>query len=405
MDISDLVTDEYARFDPDTSVSKLVGTFDESAIRGVLVVDDTVKGIVTRRQLATSHRQPNQKLSSVTQSVPRVTKNEDVREVARLMVHSDSHILPVFDDETLLGVVTAERILEAVCEYLDAINVSDIYSADLVSVEPHSTFGEVLNLFRERRIAHLPVVDTDRPVGILSLYDVTGTVIRAMHQSQGGDAGGVDAFGADISDSAANTRRGGFGAREGEAARMLEIPVRDLMVEPVETIESSETVRTAVERMLEMNAASLVVMDNGHVDGIVTSTDVLDALTWEATGQRGVQVYGIDLLDDMSHEEVVAMIDRFDDRDHGMRIHDAKIHLHEHDETMRGTRLVLARVRVFTDKGIIMAEGEGFGASQALNEARDALERQVRDRKTHGRTKKKPDEEFWEKRFGWWLEA
>jgi len=98
------------------------------------------------------------------------------------------------------------------------------------------------------------------------------------------------------------------------------------------------------------------------------------------------------------------MVEKFDDRDHGMTILDAKVHLHEHDETRRGRPLLLARVRLHTDRGLYIASGEGYGASHAINEARDVLERQIRDKKTHGRTKKPPDEEFWEKRFGWLLE-
>jgi hypothetical protein len=66
--------------------------------------------------------------------------------------------------------------------------------------------------------------------------------------------------------------------------------------------------------------------------------------------------------------------------------------------------LLLARIRLYTDAGLYMASGEGFGATHALNEARDVLERRIRDRKTHGRSKKPPSEEYWEKRFGWLLE-
>ena len=84
---------------------------------------------------------------------------------------------------------------------------------------------------------------------------------------------------------------------------------------------------------------------------------------------------------------------------------DARIHLHEHEERLRGTPLLLARIRLHTDSGLYVASGEGYGASHALNEARDVLERQIRDRKTRGRSKKPPDEAFWERRFGWLLEG
>jgi CBS domain-containing protein len=373
-------------------------------VRGVVVRGDAFEGVVTRRQLATSRHPPEQKLGSIVWHVPRLAPDEDVRHVAQLMIDSDSQLLPVFEGRELVGVVTVDDVLDAVRPFLDAATVGQACSRDLVTVAPESTFGEALHRFRDHRITHLPVVEDDTSVGILSLYDVLDVTTRSASQSAGGDASGTDAFGGDISKSAGRARRGGFGAREGELTRLLDLPVRDVMTSPVRTIESDETLERAVEAMFAVGGSSLVVTEEGRPVGIVTKTDVLDALTWEAGGNRAVQVYGTDLLDDVDYDEIVSMIETFDDRDHGMRVLDAKIHLHEHDEKRRGTPLLLARVRLHTDRGLYMASGEGYGAKHALNEARDALERQIRDRKTHGKSKKHPDEEYWEARFGWLLD-
>jgi CBS domain-containing protein len=405
MDVTDIVSDDYVELSPETRVSKLASAFEDPAVRGVVVHGDEFEGVVTRRQLATSHRQPNEKLGSLIWHVPRLAPDEDVRKVARLMIDSDSHLLPVFEGSELIGVVTADGILEAVKPFLDAATVAEAASTDLVSIDPDSTLGKALHVFRDQRITHLPVVENDSAIGILSLYDVTGFTVRATERSQSGDAGGVDSFGGDVSDSAGRARRGGYGAREGELARLLDLPVRDVMVSPVRAIHPAASLEAVVDEMFEIDASSLVVTDDGSPHGIVTKTDVLDALTWEAGGNRAVQVYGIDLVDDVSYDDIVAMIEKFDDRDHGMNVLDARIHLHEHDEKRRGTPLLLARIRLHTDRGLYIASGEGYGASHALNEARDVLERRIRDEKTHGRTKKPPGEEFWEKRFGWLLEG
>ncbi|MDG5761982.1 CBS domain-containing protein [Natronococcus sp. A-GB1] len=404
MNIEDIISTEFVEHTPDTTVSKLVGTFTDTDVEGVVVRGDEFEGIVTRRQLSTSHRQPHEKLGPLVWHVPRLDPTEDIRKVAQLMIDSDSRLLPVFDGDELAGVVTADDVLEKVTPYLDAATVAEAYSADLVALDPDSTLGKALNQFRKHRITHLPVVDANSAVGILSLYDVTTMTVRAEVQSQGGDGGGVDPFGGEISSSMARSRRGGYGSREGESDRMLDLPVRDVMTTPVRTISPEETLDVAVEEMFEINASSLVVTRNGSPHGIVTKTDVLDSLTWEAEGNRGVQVYGTSLIDDVTYDEIVAMVEKFDDRDHGMNVLDAKIHLQEHNEKRRGTPLLLARVRLYTDNGQFVASGEGYGAKHALNEARDVLERQIRDQKTYGRTKKPPGEEFWEKRFGWLLE-
>jgi CBS domain-containing protein len=367
-----------------------------------VVYGDEFEGVVTRRQLATSHHPPDEKLSSLVWHVPRLAPDEDVRDVARLMIDADSHLLPVFEGRTLRGVVTAGEVLRAVEPYLDAATVGQACTRDLVTVAPDSTFGDALHRFREHHITHLPVVDDDEAIGILSLYDVMGITTRRATQPTGGEAAGTDSFGGDL--ASGRSRGGGFGAREGERTRILDLPVRDVMTEPVRTVAPEATLAAAVDEMFAVGGSSLVVTDNGSPFGIVTKTDVLDALTWEAEGNRAVQIYGTDLLGDVSYDEVVAMVESFDDRDAGMTLIDAKIHLHEHDEMLRGTPLVLARVRLHTDRGLYVASGEGYGAKFALNEARDTIERQIRDRKTYGRSKKHPDEAYWEKRFGWILE-
>lgn len=405
MDITDIVSTEYVEFSPDTPVSKLAGAFDDQSVAGVIVSGEEFEGVVTRKQIASSHHQPNEKLGSVVWNVPQLTPDEDIRKVAQLMIDGGSQLLPVFEDEQLLGVVTADDVLGKVKPFLDAATVNQAYSSDLVTVEPQTSVSEALNVFRDNKITHIPVVEDGTAVGILSLYDMMGLTVRDTDRSQGGDVGNAPTEEGESTVSGGRTRRGGFGARDGEMARIMDLPVRDVMVSPVRTVSPDQTLQSVVEEMFEIDGSSLVVTQDGELTGIITKTDVLDSLTWEADGNRAVQVYGSDLIDDVEYDDIVAMIEKFDDRDHGMNVLDAKIHLHKHDETLRGRPLLLARIRLHTDQGLYLASGEGYGASHALNETRDVLERQIRDRKTYGRSKKPPSEEFWEKRFGWMLEG
>ncbi|MDG5776912.1 CBS domain-containing protein [Haloarculaceae archaeon H-GB2-1] len=392
MDIQNLVSKDYVSVSADTPVSKLVGEFEDPEVKGIVVDDaDGFAGVVTRRQLAASHQKPNEKARSLVWHVPTVSPRTDVREAARLMVDGDTRLLPVYEGKQMVGVVTGSDILDAVQPFLDAATVGEVASTDLVTVDPTTTFGEALHHLRENRITHLPVVDADEAVGILSLYDVVDYTARTVTKSQGGNGQARD--------------HGGFGGREGERARLLDLPVRDMMVSPVRTIRPSQGLDEAVEEMAAVGGSSLVVVDDdGSATGIVTTTDILDALTWEAEGNRAVQVSGVDHLDDASYSDVVAMVEDLERVAGKLNVFDAKVHLHQHDEKLRGTRLVMANMRLYTDKGTFLASGEGYGAKAALNEAKDIMERRIRDDNTYGRSKKHPDEEYWEKRFGWWLE-
>lgn len=403
MNVSDLVTTDYAEVSADERVARVVSAFEDSSCRGVVVTDDgRFDGVITRRRLIFSHREPDQKAASVTWPAPRVGPREDVREAAQLMLGGDVRLLPVFDDQQLVGVVTADALLEHVQEYLEAATVGDAVTSDVVTVERGTTLGDALHRFREHNDGHLPVVDGESPVGMLSLVDILNLVVREGATQQGGDLEGFGDHGGEGSSTDFRSY-GGRDAREGESERLRDLPIRDVMASPVRTARRSDTLETAVDEMFDADASSLVVVDDGDIDGIVTKTDVLDTLTWETTGHRAVQVYGTEYIRDADYDDIVDLVDELDGMDSDLDLQDARVHISKHQERRRGTPLLYVRVRLSTDRGLITASAEGYGASHALNEVEDVLKRRVRDEKTAGHSKKHPDEEFWQNRFDWTL--
>lgn len=404
MDVSSLVSAEYSEVSSDTPVSKVVAAFDDPDCRGVVVANsDGFEGVVTRRHLARSHQSPEEKAESVAWPVPRIDPHENVREAAQLMLDGDVRLLPVFEEQQLTGVVTADTLLKHVQEYLEAATVADAYSPDLVTLQPEATLGEALPKFREHKITHVPVIEEGSPRGMLSLYDIVDLTTRKVETSQdGSNSGATGNGGTGTSDEYGS--HGGHGARDGELERMLDLPVVDMMTSPVRTVEREETLEQAVDQMFEAGASSLVVTDQeGNPSGILTKSDVLDSLTWTAEGNRAIQINGAEYLDDVEYSDIVDMINELERMDGNLDLQDAKVHVNKHQERRRGTPLLFIRVRLSTDRGLITASEEGFGASHALGEVREVLKRRIRDEKTYGKSKKPPDEDFWEKRFGWML--
>ena len=400
MDISDILSTEFTEFDIGTPLSKVAGAFENQELEAVVVIDgDEYRGVVSRRQLASSSNQPSAKVGSQVQHVPTVDRTEDVREVARLMIGSDAKTLPVLNNNRIVGVVTGDAVLEAVRLFLDAATVDDVYTTELISASPETTIGKALNLLREAGIAHLPVVDEDSLVGMLSLYDVIDFTTRDGTKSQGGSSSDFGSRGGGGQSS------GGFGAREGDSDRMLDLPIRNLMSDAVATVERSAPLDDVVETMFEREISSLVVTadDTDEPVGIITKTDVIEALTWEREDRNAVQVFGLDLLEGMTYDDVSALIEDMASKYGEMSVIQASIELQEHKEQTRGVPLVLARIRLVTDRGYFSADGEGYGASHALRLAANAVERQLLKGKTYGQSKKHPDTDEQEQLYGWWL--
>lgn len=386
MNISDIISTSFTEFDAGARLSKVAGTFEDQTLDAVVVTDgDEYRGVVARRELAASSNQASATVGSRVQHVPTVDRDEDVREVARLMIGSDAKTLPVLEDGRAAGVVTADAVLEAVREFLDAVSVEDAYTTELLSATPETTIGEALNTFREAGIAHLPILADGDLDGMLSLYDVIEFTTRGGDRSQGGD-------------------RGGSGAREGESDRMLDLPVRNLMTDSVATVRLDAPLDDVVETMFEREISSLVVTgEDGDPVGIVTKTDVVTALTWEQDDKNEVQIFGQELLDGMSYDDVAALIESATGKYGDMTVIKTSVELQEHKEQSRGVPLILARIRLTTDRGYFTAEGEGYGASQALRLAANTVEGQLLKGKTYGQSKKHPSEETQEQLYGWWL--
>jgi CBS domain-containing protein len=396
MDIRDIVSTEFETVDSDTSVSELLGAFEDESLRAVVVTNDgEYRGLVTRRQLSSGHRVPDEKARNLVWHVAKVEPSTNVREVARLMVGGNVQLLPVFENGDLRGVVTADAVLEKVAPFLNVLAVEDVHTHDLVTAHPETTLGEVVHLLREHKITHLPVVEEGQAVGVASLFDVVNFSGREIRKEQGGSPPRFDSVG--------GRSRGGFGERRGDLDRMLDLPVRNVMSEPVLTTSPDAGLDEAVETMLDEGVSSLVVTTGGESVGIVTKTDALDVLTVTDEDHLDVQIIGIDLMDDISREEVADMIERLAGKYRQLSVLEADVYLHEHKETFRGTPLILARIRLFTDKGHFVGTGEGYGAAHALRLASNILERQVLEGKEYARSKKHPPAEEKEKLLGWWL--
>jgi len=402
MDISDIVTTEYRTVDVDDTVSRLDGIFEDPAVRAVIAMDgEEYEGVVTQRQLATGHVVPDAKVRQYVWYVARVEPTSDVRSVAGRMVGSQSRVLPVFDDDELVGVVTAEDLLKEVTPFLHVLSVRDVATQDLATVEPTDSIGKALNVFRRDGISHLPVVSGTSLAGVVSLHDALNFAVRDMERSSGGEPGSF----IDDASGGGKGATGGFGERSGDIDRMLDLPVENVMTDVPETTSGDASLDDAVAKMLERNISSLVVTDGGEPTGIVTWTDVLEVLTLTGEERLPVQIVNIDLLDDISRQGVTTMIEDVAAKYGQMRVLEANVYLHEHDETLRGVPLIMGRIRLFTDRGHFVGTGEGYGAAHALRLAANVLEREILQGKDYGRSKKHLEPDVRSKLYSWWLDS
>jgi CBS domain-containing protein len=81
----------------------------------------------------------------------------------------------VTEDDKVVGIMTERDYLRKVAIHgrtSHDTQVRDIMSSPLVYVTPETTIEESMAIMTDRRIRHLPVVENDEVVGIVSIGDV-----------------------------------------------------------------------------------------------------------------------------------------------------------------------------------------------------------------------------------------
>ena len=97
------------------------------------------------------------------------------REAAERMREADVGAMLVVDGEELTGLVTdRDIVVRAVAEGKDPdeVSVGDICSSSVVSVSAGDSVEDAIKTMREHDIRRVPVLDDEKPVGIVSLGDL-----------------------------------------------------------------------------------------------------------------------------------------------------------------------------------------------------------------------------------------
>jgi CBS domain-containing protein len=115
-----------------------------------------------------------------------VGPDESVFQAIRLMAAKDVGALVVIAGETLVGIVSerdyARKIVLQGKSSRDTL-VRDIMTSPTLSVTPNHTVDDCMRIVTTNRIRHLPVVEGEKVVGMVSIGDLVQRVISAQGET------------------------------------------------------------------------------------------------------------------------------------------------------------------------------------------------------------------------------
>ena len=114
-----------------------------------------------------------------------VAREAPVLEAIRVMAEHHLGAVLVMDGEQLLGIASERDYARKVI--LQGRSSSDtpvavIMTSPVVCVGPHDTIAECMSIMTEKHIRHLPVIEGERVVGVVSIGDLVKELIEEQKQ-------------------------------------------------------------------------------------------------------------------------------------------------------------------------------------------------------------------------------
>jgi len=112
-----------------------------------------------------------------------VTPDATVFEAIKLMAHKNVGALLVLSEGKLVGIISERDYTRKVAikgRTSKEMQVREIISVDVISVTPGVSIEDCMKLMTENRIRHLPVVDGETVVGVISIGDLVNWIISTQ---------------------------------------------------------------------------------------------------------------------------------------------------------------------------------------------------------------------------------
>lgn len=349
--VREIIETDIARIDADNTLASAMGALTQEG--SVLVFDkESFIGSLTTRKIVRTRLNPSEtKVRGLITKPPRVDPDTELLEAARLMVESDLLMLPVEENEKVIGVVRAADVLVSFAQSHDLDLVAkDIMSQPVITIEHDALLSTAANMIYRKDISRLPVTDGEDMVGLVTMSNIIGNMLN--HNK-------ADIFMLEEQQVLQNTQ------------------VRNAMDRSFATEHPDSPVTALAERMSE-DIRTIIITETGEPLGIITQRDLLEAFLASQSEQETLSIT-VALKDDSIsadrvREELLGFSEKFSEQ---LGIGTMNATVEKHKETHKGLPRMTAKLRILTDRVGVSAIGEGWGEAHAIRDALKKAETQM----------------------------
>ena len=258
MKVKEIMATEVISVDKDVNLKQVLNLMKKYNITKIPVLEEKkLVGIITdnliayklgsrrKREVTAAHLHAS---SVIEKEFEIITPETDVKLLLQKVGEPGPTMLPVVENEKLIGVLTKADILPLV---KSTKQVQTIMQKTVFSVSSTDRVIHARRIMIDNDVARLPVVDQGELAGMISDREIAfafATLKRSFSLGR-------------------------------QKHQLDELLVRDVMKTPVVWILSTMTVADAAKVMLKMNVGALPILKDEELVGIISRTDVLRTLS------------------------------------------------------------------------------------------------------------------------------
>ena len=275
LEVGDIMSKDVVSISSDQSLASAAQTMADNNISCLVVLkNDNVAGILTETDLlkkATAKKKDFDRIKvSEVMSRPAVSISPDssVPEASRIAIEKVIKRLPVIKDNQLVGIVTQTDLIRALTSHGIWWDVKDIMTSDVAEIQGSTTVAEATEIMSSCNISCIVVLQAEEVTGVFTKKDLIKRVV-AQHKDP------------------------------------ASIRIEQVMSWPVISVPPDCSVFSASRVMEKMNIRRLLCMEDKQLCGVVTQTDILQAVESKLEADQEKSIRALIIDDDQEDAEIL----------------------------------------------------------------------------------------------------
>ncbi|MEM0139919.1 MAG: CBS domain-containing protein [Ferroplasma sp.] len=357
MQVSEIMKKNLIEIDSNAKISEAISKMTENDIQQLPVFsENSYVGMLTYKNiLRKGSIKNNSRVLNFTIVAPMIKEDADTDEAISLIKESGLNAIPVFNKNKLVGIVTRMDIIRNLAEIMPAaskIKNFEIMSADVITVDINEELESSAQKIRDLDEFEIPVTKNGKLEGILRLKEIINNVVMDKHKiSYGQYTSGTS---------------------------KIEIVAGSIMDNPV-SIDEDSTILDTANLLLKNHLHIMPVVDKDlKVTGVVGIIDILNIMNAQKEEGFYTEISGLEGDDRDIYDITYFMADKFLKNVSRIIGNNGKFLVNIKKYKTEGKGKYSIRTKLITPKMHMELDGSGYNYGKALKEVIDAYESKIK---------------------------